>query len=175
MPSFSAIMRAVVHTSACVLTIASRVDAQSCSISSTAPGPVSCAVTTTVMTTIRMPTLVSVSVTPLPRSQVSMHGAWAASIVQAAFEVSANRSYALQIATAPDSASLDPSSHAAALGWSMGGRAAQLNETPIELATFGSQMGDHGPAVVALSRSAAGQLDRADRDPIRLRLTIVAP
>ena len=142
----------VLHASLCVLSANSRVDAQTCSISSTTPGPLSCAVTTAITTTIRMPALVSVSVTPLRTSVASAGGARGVSIVDAAFEVSANRSYSLQIANAsegPDSDLVGPSM---GLSGSIAVDAPELGKTPVRQATLSGPMGDHAPFVLAFSR-----------------------
>jgi hypothetical protein len=107
MPNFNTITGAIVGASVFALGVISRVEAQTCSIASTTRGPLSCAVTTSVLTTIRMPALVRVNVTPLGRSAVSAHAAPGVSVVQAAVEVSANRSYSLQIGSVP-AATLEP-------------------------------------------------------------------
>ena len=167
------VFRAVVlHASLCVLSVSGRVDAQTCSISSTTRGPLSCAVTTAIRTTIRMPALVSVSITPLRTSVASAGRAQRVSIVDAAFGVKANRSYSLQIANAsegPDSDLVAPSMD---LTRSIAGGAPELSEARVQQATFSGPMGDHAPFVLAFSSEL---LDQGTADPIRLVVTIVAP
>lgn len=162
----------VFYASLCVLSAVGRLDAQTCSISSTTRGPLSCALTTTMTATIHMPTLVSVNVTPLRTSDASPSGAQRISIVDAAVGVRANRSYSLQIANVSEVSDSDLSEPSAEVSRSMARRALELRKAPVQQATFSGPMGDHAPFVLAFSRRP---FDTVTGDPIRLVLTIVAP
>jgi len=59
---------ATVGTAACLVITSAKAYAQTCSISSTARGPLSCSVTTSVHMSVRIPALVGVTVTSSDRS-----------------------------------------------------------------------------------------------------------
>jgi hypothetical protein len=169
MSPFRAIL-AVVSATACTVIAFGTAGAQTCSISSTARGSLSCSVTTTVRIGLRIPALVGVTVTsPATGVQAS------ASVVRMGLSVKANRSYALQIATAP----IDPSSETAPFDagspvtWSMDGSPAQLDETPAQVDAAGGPSEDRGPVEVAFARPPLSGVPSLD--PIRLILTVVAP
>ena len=166
------VFRAVVlHAGVFVLSMSGRVDAQTCSISSTTRGPLSCAVTTAITTTIHMPELVSVNVTPVRTSDGWAGGARRA-IVDAAFGVSANRSYSLQITNASEDSDSDFARQSNGLSASIANDAPELSKAPGQQATFSGPMGNHVPFVLAFSSRV---LDTGTADPIRLLVTIVAP
>lgn len=161
----------VLHASVCVLSVSGRVDAQTCSISSTTRGPLSCAVTTAMTTTIHMPALVSVSVTPVRTSGGWVDGARRA-IVDAAFGVSANRSYTLQITNGSEDSDSDFARQSSELSASIASDASELSKGPVQQATFSGPMGDHAPFLLSFSRRL---VDTGTAGPIRLLVTIVAP
>jgi hypothetical protein len=166
------VFRAIVlYGSICALSMSGRVDAQTCSISSTTRGPLSCAVTTAITTTIHMPALVSVNVTPVRTSGASPGGARRA-IVDAAFGVSANRSYSLQITSSSEDSHSDFAGQSSELSAPIASDASELGKARLQQATFSGPMGNHAPFVLAFSRRLVGT-DTVG--PIRLLVTIVAP
>jgi hypothetical protein len=175
MPSIRAIVVACCSAAACLCLTGRDVYAQACTINSTAPGPVSCAVHTTVTMTVRVPTMVGVSVTPgVTSSGTRGQAKAAASVVEAGIGVKANRSYDLQIARAPiDSASITPVPPA--VTWSTATSSALLGDTPIRIDQYGSATSDRPPTRLALSRDPRHIHGIATADPIGLLLTIVAP
>ena len=168
MSSFRA-SAAVMNAIACVLLARGSAEAQACSIKSSAPGPLSCSVTTSVRMTLRIPALVGVTVT-------SADDAARAPIVHADVKVETNRSYALQIASAPIGPS-DPTGATAALYapvvWSTAGGRALLSETPTQLDAYAEPTRDREPVRLAFARPT--QRGVPALDPVRLILTIVAP
>ena len=161
---------ATVSTAACLVITSAKAYAQTCSISSTVRGPLSCSVTTNVHLSVRIPALVGVTVTSSDRS-ASLSG----SVVRAGLAVKTNRSYALQIARAP----IDQVIRASAtpdvppVSWATDEDRASLNDTPAQIDAAGGPSDDREPVQVAFARSPAGDVPSAD--PIRLILTIVAP
>jgi hypothetical protein len=170
MSSFRAIVAAVINATACVVLVSGSAGAQTCSINSSAPGPLSCSVTTSVRMALRIPALVGVTVTSADDA------VWAAPVVHAGVKVKTNRSYALQIASAP----IDPTDPTASTAkvqpsvvWSTAGSRALLSETPTQLDAYGEPTWDRDPVQVAFARPS--QRGAKVLDPIRLILTIVAP
>ena len=168
MSSSRAIAVAVI-TAACTVVARGSAGAQACSISSTAPGPLSCSVWTTVRMTVRIPAMVGVTVTS---SQSTVAGAG----VRAGLSVKTNRSYALQISRAPmDSANALPpvSSAAPKVEWATAGHRTELDDTPTQI---DARMGPaDGRAPVDVAFASPQTLGAAQLDPIRLLLTVVAP
>ena len=168
-------IRAIVSvaTASAFLVIASgNARAQTCSISSMARGSVSCSVTSTVQMGLRIPALVGVTLTPatgVVRAPGSAVG------VRARLRVKTNRSYALQIASAP----AIPGGRASASGsssgiiWATKASHASLDETPTQIDAAGGPSDDRESVQVAFVGLALG--DVPSDDPIRLILTIVAP
>jgi hypothetical protein len=161
----------VINSTACVLLARGSAKAQSCSINSNAPGPLSCSVTSSVRMTLRIPSLVGVTVTSAD------HAARAASsVVHAGVKVTTNRSYALQIASVPIEATDSTGSTARVhppVVWSTAEGQALLSETPAQLDAFAEPTRDREPVQVAFAR--ASQNGDQTLDPVRLILTIVAP
>jgi hypothetical protein len=171
MPSFRATVAAVIYAAVCVLIARGSAQAQTCSISSSARGPLSCSVTTSVRMTLRMPALVGVTVTS-PDDAVRPRGA----IVHADIRVKTNRSYALQIASAPVGPAdqiARTSGAALPVVWSTPVIQAPLNETPTQLDAYGEPTEDRDPVHVVFARPPRSGIPALD--PIRLVLTIVAP
>lgn len=162
--------RAIIATvipAACLVITSAKAHAQSCSIASTARGPLSCSVTTNVHMSLRIPALVGVTVTS---SAALAPGS--ASVVRAGLAVKTNRSYTLQIASAP----IDPSSRASSstpVTWATNEDLASLDEIPAQIDAAGGPSDDREPVQVAFARPTAAAVPSAD--PIRLVLTIVAP
>jgi hypothetical protein len=169
MSAFRAIV-AVVNATACIVIARGNARAQTCSISSTARGSLSCSVTTTVRMGLRVPSLVGVTVTSAAAG-VQPSG----SSIRAGLSVKTNRSYSLQIARAPlDSSDQGaPSEAASDVTWSTGGNRASLDETPTQIDAAGGPSDDRAPVEVAFARPPRGAV--ALLEPIRLTLTIVAP
>ena len=171
--SFRAIAAAVVHATACVLLTHGDAQAQSCSISSAARGSLSCSVTTTVHMNLRIPAMVGVSMTsPAPSSTMSP-------VVRANLRVKTNRSYSVQIASAP---AITPSESSGAVTapaplsrvmWATAGERASLDETPTQIDTNDGPSDDGSPIQVAFAREL--RRDVSPLEPIRLVLTVVAP
>ena len=160
---------ATVSTAACLVITSARAHAQTCSISSTARGPLSCSVTTNVHMSLRIPSLVGVTVTS---SDVLARAS--GSVVRAGLAVKTNRSYALQIAAAPLDARPTGSRPATRLvTWATEQDLASLSETPAQIDAAGGPSDDREPVQVAFARPTASDVPSAD--PIRLILTIVAP
>jgi len=161
---------ATVSTAACLVITSAKAYAQTCSIISTVPGPLSCSVTTNVHLNVRIPALVGVTVTSSDRS-ASLSG----SVVRAGLAVKTNRSYALQIARAPIDQAIRASAtpDAPPVSWATDEDRASLNDTPAQIDAAGGPSDDREPVQVAFARSPAGDVPSAD--PIRLILTIVAP
>ena len=161
---------ATVGTAACLVITSAKAYAQTCSISSTARGPLSCSVTTSVHMSVRIPALVGVTVTSSDRSDSA-----SGSVVRAGLEVKTNRSYALQIARAPIDQAIRASAtpDAPPVSWATDEHRASLNDTPAQIDAAGGPSDDREPVQVAFARPPAGDVPSAD--PIRLILTIVAP
>jgi hypothetical protein len=145
--------------------------AQTCSINSSVPGPVSCSVTTSVRMTLRIPALVGVTVITADDAAPA-----AVPVVHAGVKVTANRSVALQVASAPIEPA-DPSESSAKVRppvvWSTARSEALLSETPTELDAYSEATRDRDPVQVAFARPSHHGAPALD--PIRLILTIVAP
>jgi hypothetical protein len=146
------------------------VGAQTCSISSTARGPLSCSVTTTMRMTVRIPSMVGVTMTTdAPAVAVGR-------TIRAGLSVRTNRSYALQISRAPmdsvDSFAV-AGSYQRPITWSTPVASAELADRPTQIDALGAPATGQTPIHVAFARDA--QSDVAPVDPIRLLLTIVAP
>jgi len=161
---------ATVGTAACLVITSAKAYAQTCSISSTARGPLSCSVTTSVHMSVRIPALVGVTVTSSDRSDSA-----SGSVVRAGLEVKTNRSYALQIARAPIDQAIRASAtpDAPPVSWATDENRASLNDTPAQIDAAGGPSDDREPVQVAFARKPAGDVPSAD--PIRLILTIIAP
>jgi hypothetical protein len=170
MPSLRAIA-VIISATACVLLARGSAEAQSCSINSNAPGPLSCSVTSSMRMTLRIPSLVGVTVTSADDPARA-----ASPVVHAGVKVTTNRSYALQIASVPIETA-DPTGSTAKVQpqvfWSTVGGQAPLSETPTQLDTFAEPTRDREPVQVAFAR--ASQNGARPLEPIRLILTIVAP
>lgn len=171
--SFRAIAAAVVHATACVLLAHGNAAAQTCSISSTARGSLSCSVTTTVHMNLRVPAMVGVSMTsPAASSPMSP-------VVRANLNVKTNRSYSVQIASAPAITSSESSGAVTApaplsrVMWATAGERASLDETPTQIDTNDGPSDDGSPIQVAFARES--RRDVSPLEPIRLVLTVVAP
>ncbi len=142
-----------------------RLDAQTCTITSAmSAGPLSCVVTTAVRATIQMPVLVSVGVTPI--------GVWSGSSGAATISAVANTRYALQIAAAAASPS-DADETSTRVTWRAGSATHVVVNTPTELSDSAESMGDHRAVLVAYSREPRRR--RATTSPAAIVLTIVAP
>jgi hypothetical protein len=146
--------------------------AQTCSISSTARGSVSCSVTSTVQMGLRIPALVGVTVTPVSGA---VRAPGSAVGVRARLRVKTNRSYALQIASAPAIPGGRTSALRSSPGviWATKAHHASLDETPTQIDAAGGPSDDREPLQVAFVGPA--QSDVSSDVPIRLILTIVAP
>jgi hypothetical protein len=169
MSSFRAVIAVVLNASACVLIGPASADAQTCSISSSARGPLECAVTTSVRMTLRVPALVGVTVATTADAAARVPGA----TIRAGVEVKANRSYALQIASAPadqmGSGGRATAEHTNVV-WSTAGNRARLSDTPTQLEASAEPTTARDPLEVAF----ASQFRRSTVTP-RFVLTIVAP
>jgi hypothetical protein len=170
MSSFRAIAAAI-NAAACVLLACGSAEAQTCSINSRVPGPLSCSVTTSVRMTLRIPALVAVTVITADDAARS-----AVPVVHAGVRVATNRSFALQVASAPIEPT-DPTESTAKVQppvvWSTARSEAPLSETPTQLDAYAEATRDRDPVQVAFARTS--QNGAAVLDPIRLILTIVAP
>jgi hypothetical protein len=168
--SFRVIAAAVVNATACVVLAHGDAAAQTCSISSTAPGPLSCSVTTTMHMSLRIPSMVGVTMTsPAASSQTSP-------VVRAGLSVKTNRSYSVQIASAPDVPAGPPGSTAGSaprVTWATAGERAPLDENPTQIDAYDGPSDDRTPIEVAFARES--RRDVSPLDPIRLILTVVAP
>lgn len=161
----------VIGATACVLLARGSAEAQSCSINSNAPGPLSCSVTSSMRMTLRIPSLVGVTVTSADDPARA-----ASPVVHAGVKVTTNRSYALQIASVPIETTVSTGSSARVkppVFWSTGRGQAVLSETPTQLDAFAEPTRDREPVQVAFAR--ASQNGARALDPVRLILTIVAP
>jgi hypothetical protein len=171
MSSVRLIVVTVVNATACILIARGSAEAQTCSINSTVPGPVSCSVTSNVRMTLRIPALVGVTVTSLDAGDQG-----SSAVVHAGLTVKTNRAYALQIASAPidpiDPPEAPPTGRSAAV-WSTATDRGPLNDTPTQIDGFGEPTGTRPSVQVAFAREPKSGVSRLD--PIRLRLTIVAP
>lgn len=137
------------------------VGAQTCTISSASPGPLFCAVATTMTATVHMSAIVRVSVTPV--------STWNASVATMALGITANTAYALEIARSTDSRSpLDEQSSRITL--QADSVVHRVVIMPTRRFDASESMGDHGRALVALSPGA----QRAP-NPMGVVLTIAAP
>jgi hypothetical protein len=92
--------------------------------------------------------------------------------VDAAFGVSANRSYSLQVTNASEDSDSDFPRQSSELNASIAIDAPELSKAPVQQATFSGPMGNHVPFVLAFSKRLFGT---GTADPIRLLVTIVAP
>jgi hypothetical protein len=168
MSSFRVICVAV--AAACLGGAGASVGAQTCSISSTARGPLSCSVTTTMRMTVRIPSLVGVTMT------TDAPAIAAGRSIRAGLSVRTNRSYALQISRAPmdsvDSFAV-AASHQRPVTWSTSIASAELADQPTQIDALSAPATGQTPIRVAFARDA--QSATAPVDPIRLLLTIVAP
>jgi hypothetical protein len=161
--SFRVIAAAVVNATACVVLAHGDAAAQTCSISSTAPGPLSCSVTTTVHMSLRIPSMVGVTMTsPAASLQTSP-------VVRAGLAVKTNRSYSVQIASAHDA----PAGSAPRVTWATAAERASLDEMPTQIDAYDGPSDDRTPIEVAFARES--RHDVSPLDPIRLILTVVAP
>jgi len=154
----------------CIGTAAATAGAQTCSISSTARGPLSCSVTTTVRMTMHIPSMVGVTMTS--DSPALAAGA----TIRAGLNVRTNRSYALQISRAPmDSADSrwSDASHPSRVTWSTSLASAELAERPTQIDAFSEAA--IGQDAIQLAFARDPNSDVAQLDPIRLLLTVVAP
>jgi hypothetical protein len=159
--SFRVVAAAAFTASTVALFAPSGASAQTCSISSTARGPLSCSVTTTVHMSMRVPEMVAVAMTaPSASLQMSL-------VVRAGLSVKTNRSYSLQIASAPGSASRER------VTWTTGPDRGSLDETPAEIDASDRPSSDREPIQLAFARDS--RRDVSAPDPIRLILTVVAP
>lgn len=168
--SFRAIVVAVVNATACVVLTHRDVAAQTCSISSAAPGPLSCSVTTTVHMSLRIPAMVGVTMTsPVASPQMSP-------VVHAALSVKTNRSYSVQIASAPmieTDETVATASPGPRVTWATTAERASLGETPTEIDAYDGPSDERTPIQVVFARES--RRDVSPLDPIRLVLTVVAP
>ena len=171
MSSLRGISVAVVIAAACVATAAGGLGAQTCSISSTARGPLSCSVATTVRMNVRIPSMVGVTM----RSTGGPVAA-AGPAVLAGLSVKTNRSYAVQLSRAPmDSADsiASASSRQSGVIWSTPTARAPLGEMPTQI--DGLSGSTSGPNAIQVAFARDSQPDGAPLNPIRLLLTVVAP
>jgi hypothetical protein len=154
---------------ACLGGAGAGVGAQTCSISSTARGPLSCSVPTTLRMTVRIPSMVGVTMT------TDAPAIAAGRTIRAGLSVRTNRSYALQISRAPmDSVDSTASpSRRLRVSWSTAVASAELADRPTQIDALGRASAGEHAMHVTFGRDA--QSDVAPLDPIRLLMTVVAP
>lgn len=171
MSSHRRITIAVVIAAACIATQGGAIGAQACVINSTAKGPLSCSVTTTVRMNVRIPSMVGVTMIATGSPAIAD-----GPVVHAGLSVKTNRSYAVQISRAPMD-STDSFASAASrplrVTWATPAGHAQLGDTPAQIDGLSEPRAGHEaiPVAFALER----QPDVSLLDPIRLLLTVVAP
>ena len=144
--------------------------AQSCSISSTARGPLACSVKTTIRMSVRVPALIGVTV-----SSRDVAGQAPAAVVRAGLHIKTNRSYALQIASAdgPTGAIRPALAAAQRVTWSTGEGRASLDATPVQI--DGGDGATDGRDTVEVTFVREPQRAGPAVEPVRFLLTIVAP
>jgi hypothetical protein len=169
--SSSRVVAAIITVSVCLILGHSDARAQSCSVASSARGPVSCSISTSMNISIRVPSLVGVTLTTPTLASETANG-----VIHAGVRVKTNRSYALQIARAPIDLTrpdvLSPSEPISVL-WSAGAAAAPLGDTPMQLDGYAEPTADREPVEVSFARPGASAVPALE--PIRLILTVVAP
>ena len=170
--SLSPVVTAFIASTVCLMIMGySEAAAQSCSVASSARGPVSCSVMTSVTMSIRVPSLVGVTLTSPTVAPEAADG-----VIHAGVRVKTNRSYALQIARAPmDPTELVVGTSAGPIGviWSTAVAAAPLGDTPLQFDASAEGTADQAPVQVSFARP--GDSSVPVLEPIRLILTVVAP
>ena len=167
MSSSRAIISTILIAAACVVLVAGDAAAQTCSISSVAPGPVSCSVTTTIHMGMRVPAMVGVTLTSAAMVTRPVNRT-----VRASLSVKTNRGYALQVASArvdgvdAQAQSTERVTMATAAG------SATLDETPTQIDTYDGPADDRAPIQLDFARGSQHGVSASD--PIRLVLTIIA-
>jgi hypothetical protein len=167
MSSPRAITSSILAAAACVVLVTGDAAAQTCSISSAARGPVSCSVTTTIHTGMRIPAMIGVTVT-----SPDMVTRPANPVVRASLSVKANRSYALQVASARVDGGDGRARSTQHVTMATAAGSATLDETPTQIDTCDGPADDRAPIQLDFARDS--QRGVSASDPIRLVVTIIA-
>jgi hypothetical protein len=167
MSSSRAIISTILTAAACVVLVTGDAAAQTCSISSVAPGPVSCSVTTTIHMGMRVPAMVGVTLT-----SPAMVTRLVNRTVRASLRVKTNRSYALQVASARVDGVDGQARSPRRVTMATAGDSATLDETPMQIDTYDGPADDRAPIQLDFARDSQHGVSASD--PIRLVVTIVA-